>query len=649
MSFEPYQSYKYSGLDAIGLVPEHWESKKLSQLVSFAGGGTPNRDRANFWNGDLPWVSPKDMKSEVISGAEECITDAGLNSSATSLVPPGALLIVVRSGILKHTIPAAINTVPIALNQDMKALRFGQTCTSRFFLRWIQGHQEWLLLQWGKQGATVESIEQEYLARTVIPLPPLDEQEAIANFLDRETAKIDAMVEEQRRLITLLKEKRQAVISYAVTKGLDPTAPLKSSGIPWLGDVPAHWEVKPLRYLCEAFDQGWSPQCEGHPVDSPAQWGVLKVGCVNEGLFDPSENKLLPDDLDPRPELSVRRGDLLISRANTRDLVGSAAFVATDHDKLMISDKLYRLRFAVGVEMSQYIAFVLGTRGARGEIELDATGASSSMLNIAQDTILSLPVPVPPFAEVEAICSALEKTLTKLAQRSTASDGAITLLQERRAALISAAVSGKIDVRGWAADDVRDAVSAEIIHFHARDRTFGRVENQKLHFLANAYAGIYEIGGRFQRQAAGPHDAALMSAVERSLTEKGVIQVSQKGGVGSQVTYTVSKNTRPDRERLKAMLGDRLGRLDHLLTTLGGLGKHGVEAIATLFGVWNDAILDGETPDNDRLVRGFLNEWHAEKPLKFREAEVRNWIGFMRRNGLVPEGLGPHTTSGTLL
>ncbi len=114
-------------------------------------------------------------------------------------------------------------------------------------MRWVQGLNDVLLDAWAKQGATVESIEHAYLGGTVLPLPCLNEQGAIVAFLDRETAKIDALVEEQRRLVALLKEKRQAVISHAVTRGLNPDAPMKPSGIDWLGDVPAPWRVPPLK------------------------------------------------------------------------------------------------------------------------------------------------------------------------------------------------------------------------------------------------------------------------------------------------------------------------------------------------------------------------------------------------------------------
>ena len=162
---------------------------------------------------------------------------------------------VVRSGILKHTIPVAINAVEVALNQDMKALDFsGEPCVSRFFLRWVQGLNGVLLLQWAKQGATVESIEHAYLAETVLPLPSDEEQASIATFLDRETAKIDALVAEYRTLIGLLKEKRQAVISHAVTKGLDPTVPMKDSGVEWLRDVPEHWKIRRNKALFHEVD-----------------------------------------------------------------------------------------------------------------------------------------------------------------------------------------------------------------------------------------------------------------------------------------------------------------------------------------------------------------------------------------------------------
>jgi type I restriction enzyme S subunit len=140
-----------------------------------------------------------------------------------------------------------------------------------------------------------------------------------------------------------------------------------------------------------------------------------------------------------------------------------------------------------------------------------------------------------------------------------------------------------------------------------------------------------------------------MSTIEEALTVQGVLHVSQPGGRGSQVTYTVTRGTRPDRARLRAMLGaERLAKLDHVLAVLTNEDTRGVEAVATLYGVWNDALLDGETPDDDRLIRGFM-DWHPEKAIKFKADDVRNRIGFMRRNGLVPEGRGSKTQVGALL
>lgn len=246
MSLPRYPQYRDSGVEWLGRVPAHWKLTKLKHVASFSGGGTPSRDNPMFWNGEIPWVSPKDMKAELIEAAEEYITHEGLAGSSTSLVSPGRLLMVVRSGILKHTIPVAINTAEVALNQDMKALTFDSPVTSRFFLRWIQGLNDELLLAWSKQGATVESIEHAYLAETLVPLPPETEQIAIATFLDRETGKIDALIAEQEKLLALLAEKRQATISHAVTKGLNPDVPMKDSGVAWLGEVPGHWVLTPL-------------------------------------------------------------------------------------------------------------------------------------------------------------------------------------------------------------------------------------------------------------------------------------------------------------------------------------------------------------------------------------------------------------------
>ncbi len=219
----------------------------------------------------------------------------------------------------------------------------------------------------------------------------------------------------------------------------------KDSGVAWLGEVPVHWEVKSIKRLAATLEQGWSPQCEGFPAQSDDEWGVLKVGCVNGGVFRPEENKALPPELEPIPTLSLAAGDLLVSRANTRELVGGAAIVLQAYPRLMLCDKLYRIRLHPDACVPKYLASYLGTAQIRSQIELAATGASSSMLNIGQSTILELEAPVPPLSEQTAITTFLDRETAKIDALVAEQEKLIALLQEKRQAVISHAVTKGLD------------------------------------------------------------------------------------------------------------------------------------------------------------------------------------------------------------
>ncbi len=267
-----------------------------------------------------------------------------------------------------------------------------------------------------------------------------------AGFLDRETGKIDALVAEQERLLELLKEKRQAVISHAVTRGLNPNAPLKPSGLAWLGDVPAHWEVKQLRHLITKIEQGSSPQCESDPAEGD-RWGVLKVGCVNGATFDPREQKALPAGIVPEKQYAVCEGDILMSRGNTLELVGQAAVVPDGCGNLLLSDLLYRFRPLEDAAVAKYLVAVLRSALGRLQIERDATGTSPSMKKIGQGNIREFVIALPPLTEQRAIVAHLDAATAQFDALTAAVERALALLQERRTALISAAVTGQIDVR----------------------------------------------------------------------------------------------------------------------------------------------------------------------------------------------------------
>jgi len=216
---DPNVPMKDSGVDWIGQIPEHWEVKKLKFFCKFNGGGTPSKDNLKFWeNGNIPWVSPKDMKSDRINKTQDYITQLAVKNSATNYVSPNSLLIVVRSGILQRKIPVAINDVTVTLNQDMKALSLHKNVMSSEYLKYfIEGNNDSLLVEWTKEGATVESIEHEFIANGQIPIPPLEEQEKLVEYLNKLDESMLYTIENQIVLIEKLKEYKTTLINSAVT------------------------------------------------------------------------------------------------------------------------------------------------------------------------------------------------------------------------------------------------------------------------------------------------------------------------------------------------------------------------------------------------------------------------------------------------
>ena len=439
MSFARYPAYKDSGVPWVHKVPEHWEVQPLLAVMKERNEPNMGMRENNLLSLSYGRIVQKDIDSndgllpesfetyQIVRPDDIVFRLTDLQNDKRSLRSAivGQLGIITSAYVAGHphgALPAYIHYLFRSYDQSKVFYSMG--------------------------GGLRQSMKFADLKRMPVLLPPRSEQTTIATFPDRETAKIDALVAEQERLIALLKEKRQAVISHAVTKGLDPSVPMKDSGVKWLGEVPAHWEVVRIKHVVASIEQGWSPQCESYPVESADQWGVLKVGCVNGGVFNPDENKVLPDDLTPVPALAIRAGDVLVSRANTRELVGSAATALMDYPNLLLCDKLYRLRLNHKMDAPQYLAYFLGCLPVREQIELAATGASSSMLNIGQATILELRLPHPDVEEQLAITAHLDAVTARMRDTATEAEAIIAALQERRSALISAAVTGQIDVRG---------------------------------------------------------------------------------------------------------------------------------------------------------------------------------------------------------
>ena len=437
MSFPRYPKYKDSGVEWLGEVPEHWGLKPLWTAFSrVKRTGFQDEELLSVYRdlGVIPKASRKDnfnKPSDDLSVYQ--LVDVGDLAINKMKAWQGSVAISEHRGIVS---PAYF--VFNAIHQDISRYLHYLMRSVRYITGYLCNSKGIRVGQW--------DLQPELHSCMPLMFPPLPEQTAITAFLDRETAKIDELVAEQRRLMELLKEKRQAVISHAVTKGLNPDAPMKPSGIDWLGDVPEHWEVGNLkRYWnvtdCKHLTAEFSD--EGIPLASIREVQCRWVDLENaKRTTEHFYELLIEGGRRPLP------GDLIFSRNAT---VGEVAQVHKEHPDFAMGQDVVLLRKLSPKFASDFLQHVIRSPVIIQQLAHMMIGSTFKRINVEE--IRSFVIPFPPPTEQKEISNYLEDETTKFDGLIAEAQRAIDLLQERRTALISAAVTGQIDVRESAKGD----------------------------------------------------------------------------------------------------------------------------------------------------------------------------------------------------
>ncbi|AWV20250.1 Type I restriction-modification system specificity subunit (plasmid) [Roseomonas mucosa] len=441
MSVRQYPSYKDSGIPWLGDVPADWPIVRLKKIFSERDERSLKGEEVLLSVSAYTGVRPR---SEIVD-ADDYLTRAD-SLAGYKIVNKDDLVVNIMLawnrglGVSEHEGIVSPAYCVFSPNTALDPTFANYVLRSNEYIAYYKAHST------GVIDSRLRIYPDKFLGLTCA-LPPRPEQLAIAAFLDRETGKIDALVAEQEWLIALLKEKRQAIISQAVTKGLDPNVPMKDSGVEWLGEVPAHWQVVPLMRLTQP--------------DRPIMYGIVLPGPdVGEGVpilkggnVKPSRMNLesmartTPEIEAPFARARLRQGDLAYS---IRGTISDCEIVPVELNNANITQDVARIAPRHDVD-PRWLRFALLSEPVKESLACGSLGAAVRGINIFD--LKRARIPTPPEAEREKIAEHLTYVISEFEHLSLEAERAITLLRERRSALISAAVTGKIDVRDHAATE----------------------------------------------------------------------------------------------------------------------------------------------------------------------------------------------------
>ena len=429
--YKAYSEYKDSGIEWLAKIPTHWKLTRVKESAKVINGYPFDSSKFDSAQG-TPLVRIRDINSAK--------TEVGFVGEVPleSLIFDGDVLIGMDGdfNVAKWTGGKA------ALNQRVACVRANDVDLQKFIYYVMPFNMK--VTNDLTYFTTVKHLSSTDILKTRFALPPKDETKWIANFLDHETAKIDTLIAKQQELIKLLKEKRQAVISHAVTKGLNPNAPMRDSGVEWLGEVPEHWVVAQLKFNTLEMQTG--------PFGSQ----LHAEDYVDDGipLVNPAhmvDGKIVPDsqvtvDIDTCNRLSrhkLKTGDIVFAR---RGDLGRCAIVTEVEDGWLCGTGSLKAKLNKKL-LPEYSYLLITSNGVISELSLESKG--STMENLNTETLGRVRLPVPPVSEQNKILNYVKDVSGRFSILIDDASLAIKLMQERRSALISAAVTGKIDVRDW--------------------------------------------------------------------------------------------------------------------------------------------------------------------------------------------------------
>lgn len=430
--YQGYPEYKDSGVEWLDVIPTHWVMSKVKYIAPFQVGWTPPTKNDENFVGDNLWVNISDLKGKIITNTSKRISNKAAKEASMSITPKGSLM---------YSFKLSVGAVSFA-GDDM----YTNEAIASFLssARLPLSYLYYALPKFVVENASTNIygariLNQELINNAQLLQPTFEEAEKIANFLDHETAKIDTLIDKQQQLIKLLKEKRQEVISHAVTKGLNPDVPMKDSGVEWLGEVPEHWGVSSLGYYA-LLNTGATPDRANSSYwlgDIP--W--IKTGEVKYETIYSTEETI--------SSLAVKQTSVQLSPPGTLLMAMYGQGVTRGRVALLGVSATYNQACAAittnNFLWNEYLRafFIAGYHAIRDG------GNETSQMNLNADIVRKFKVTIPPKGEQESIVHYLNNELPKLDVLLKKADSAIALMQERRSALISAAVTGKIDVRNW--------------------------------------------------------------------------------------------------------------------------------------------------------------------------------------------------------
>ncbi|MBO2608074.1 restriction endonuclease subunit S [Shewanella algae] len=435
--YKAYPAYKDSGVEWIGQVPEHWEVKPICRVTSVnddaLSDSTTGSTRISYVD-----ISSVGYTEGIKQATEMAFEDAP--SRARRKASTGDVVVSTVRTYLKAVAAVTDEYADCIFSTGFAVLRARQLEQS--FLKWMILNE--LLVQAieaHSEGLSYPAINASALVKLKSVIPPPEEQATIAAALDCETARIDALIGKKTRFIELLKEKRQALITHAVTKGLDPNVKMKDSGVEWIGQVPEHWEVKPFKYILSApMSYGANESAESDDPNHPRYIRITDLtenGTLREDTF-----KTLP--WDKAYSYLLSDGDILLARSGAT--VGKSFLYRETNGAACFAGYLIKASCDEEKALPKYIYAYLQSHSYWEYIS--GSNIQSTIQNVSAEKYSSMVLPVPQREEQATIAATLDRETARIDALIGKAEQSITLLKERRSAFITAAVTGQIDLRG---------------------------------------------------------------------------------------------------------------------------------------------------------------------------------------------------------